>query len=70
MVTIRLRDDCKYFDAAKRTEIMNPEDPMSNVGIRVLNTICESTDYYSALNVNFLVMKLNCTSIENMKAKH
>ena len=70
MVTIRLRDDCKYFDTNKRMEIMNPEDPMSNAGIRVLNTICESTDYYSALNVNFLTMKLNCASIENLKATH
>ena len=57
-ITIRLRDDCKMFDTARRAAIFNPEDPASHPAIRVLNHISRETDYYSALNVNYLLMHI------------
>ena len=57
-ISIRLRDDCKRFDTAKRTALMNPEDPSKNPGIRILSYISKETEYYSALNVNCLMMTI------------
>lgn len=57
-ITIRLRDDCQMFDTVKRAAILSPEDPASHPAIRVLNHISGETDYYSALNVNYLLMHI------------
>ena len=55
-ITVRLRDDCRAFDVSKRVEIMNPEDRTANIGIRILNSIARDVDYYSALEMNYLIM--------------
>jgi hypothetical protein len=55
-ISVRLRDDCRTFDASKRVEIMNPEDKTANIGIRILNSIARDVDYYSALEMNYLIM--------------
>lgn len=55
-ITIRLRDDCKAFDATRRDAIMHPEDNCSNVGIRILNSIAKDISYYSTLDMNYLTM--------------
>ena len=57
-VTIRIRDDCKTLNASKRIEIQNPEDTASNAGIRILTKIAGSLDYYAALGVNNLIIKI------------
>ena len=57
-IDIRLRDDFMYFDTAKRMEIMNSEDSISHIGIRIINSISHDTEYYSTLNVNYLVMHI------------
>ena len=57
-IDIRLRDNFMYFDTAKRMEIMNSEDGISNIGIRIINSISHDTEYYSTLNVNYLVMHI------------
>ena len=57
-ITVRLRDDCKAFDATQRSEIMHPEDNLSNVGIRILNSIAKDINYYSTLDMNYLTMHI------------
>ncbi len=56
LLTVRLRDDCKAFDATRRNAIMHPEDNLSNVGIRILNSIARDISYYSTLDMNYLTM--------------
>ncbi len=55
-ITIRLRDDCKPFDATQRDAVMHPEDNCSHVGIRVLNAVAKEINYYSTLDMNYLTM--------------
>ncbi len=57
-ITIRLRDDCKAFDATQRDAIMHPEDNLSNVGIRILNSVAKDINYYSTLDMNYLTMHI------------
>lgn len=57
-ITIRLRDDCKAFDATQRNAIMHPEDNLSNIGIRILNSIAKDINYYSTLDMNYLTMHI------------
>ena len=57
-ITVRLRDDCKAFDATRRDAIMHPEDNLSNVGIRILNSIAKDINYYSTLDMNYLTMHI------------
>lgn len=55
-MTIRLRDDCRAFDATQRSAILNPPDPLSHVGIRVLNSVARDISYHSMLSMNYLTM--------------
>ena len=57
-ITVRLRDNCKGFDATQRDAIMHPEDNLSNVGIRILNSIAKDINYYSTLDMNYLTMHI------------
>ena len=57
-ITLRLRDDCKAFDATRRHLIMHPEDNLSNVGIRILNSVARDITYYSTLDMNYLTMHI------------
>ncbi len=57
-ILLRLRDDCKAFDATQRNAIMHPEDNLSNVGIRILNSIAKDINYYSTLDMNYLTMHI------------
>ena len=58
-ITIRLRDDCTGFDTKKRTAMMNPEDPISSLGIRLIKHYSKNTEFYSTLNVNYLVLHID-----------
>ena len=55
---IRLRDDCKAFGATQRNAIMHPDDNLSNVGIRILNSVAKNINYYSTLDMNYLTMHI------------
>ena len=55
---MRLRDDCKAFDATQRNAIMHPEDNISNIGIRFVNSVAKDINYYSMLDMNYLTMHI------------
>ena len=57
-IILRLRDDCKAFDATQRSAIMHPEDNLANVGIRILNSIATEINYYSTLDMNYLTLHI------------
>lgn len=57
-LTIRIRDNCIAFDPRKRLEKFHPDDPGSNIGIRLTAGIARQIDYYNNAGVNTLIMKL------------
>ena len=57
-LTLRLRDDCKAFDAGQRVAIMAPENIYSHIGIRILRSIARDMDYYSTLDMNYLTLHI------------
>ena len=57
-VTIRLRDDCRPFNPKKWHEIHNPENPVDNIGIRMVFAIARDVNYVSILKLNYLTIKI------------
>jgi Na+-driven multidrug efflux pump/anti-sigma regulatory factor (Ser/Thr protein kinase) len=57
-LTIRIQDNCKEFDPRKRMDMMNPEDPEKNIGIRLVAGISKSIDYYNTAGINTLLIKV------------
>ena len=55
-LTIRIRDDCKPFDPQKWLEIHQPEDPLQNIGIHMVNSIAEDLSYINTMNTNNLII--------------
>ena len=56
--TIRLRDDCRPFDPVRWLEENHPEDPLRNVGIRLVVGMAKEVQYLSVLNMNNLIIRL------------
>ena len=46
-----------YYNT-QRNEFMHPEDNLSNVVIRILNSIAKDINYYSTLDMNCLTMHI------------
>ena len=57
-LTIRIRDDCKPFDPQKWLEIHQPEDPLKNIGIHMVNSIAEDLRYINTMNTNNLIIAI------------
>lgn len=57
-LTIRIQDNCREFDPRKRMDMMNPEDPEKNIGIRLVAGISKSIDYYNNAGINTLLIKV------------
>lgn len=57
-LTIRIRDDCKAFDPKKWLEIHQPEDPLQNIGIRMVSEITEELSYINTMDTNNLIIRI------------
>ena len=57
-VILRLRDNCIRFNPLDRTAILDVEDRIRNVGIRLMNGIVKDVQYKNLLGINVLTMKL------------
>ena len=56
---LRIKDDCKPFDPKERKDIMDPEDPMKNIGIRMVYAMASKTDHRNLLGLNVLTLTLS-----------
>lgn len=56
---LRIKDDCKPFDPMERKDIMDPEDPMKNIGIRMVYAMASKTDHRNLLGLNVLTLTLS-----------
>ena len=57
-VILRLRDDCLPFDPSAFRNIIDPEEPMANIGIRMIYHIIKSVEYQNILGLNVLIMRI------------
>lgn len=57
-VILRIMDDCLPFNPADRYKVMEPEDPLSNVGIRTAFGIAKEVRYQLVLGMNVLTLKI------------
>ena len=55
---LRIRDDCVPFDPAKRKSLVDPDDVMKNVGIRMIYKIVRDVEYQSILGLNVLTVRI------------
>ena len=55
---IRIRDNCQAFDPKKWMEIHHPEDPASNIGIRMVYGMARSVQYVNAMQLNNLIIRV------------
>ena len=51
-MVIRLRDDCRPFDPKERIGLIYPEDPVKNIGIRMIAGLCQDIRYQELFKMN------------------
>lgn len=55
---LRIKDDCVPFDPTERTKIIDPEDKIKNIGIRIVHEMAIAIDYQHLLGVNVLTVRI------------
>ena len=61
-IVLRFRDDCRPFDPKKQMEMLNPEDPASNIGIRMVVKSADSVEYVNTMKMNNLIIRMKVLS--------
>ena len=51
---IKLKDNCRLFNPQEIDDIFNPEDPVKNIGIRIVRKTCKEMEYHTLLGLNVL----------------
>ena len=55
---LRIKDDCIPFDPAERREMVAPEDPTKNIGIRMVFSLARDIRYQNILGMNALTIRI------------
>ena len=55
---LRIRDDCVPFDPGERNSMMNPDDMMKNIGIRIVFSTAREVEYQNILGLNVLTVHI------------
>ena len=55
-VILRIKDDCVPFDPGDRQKLVETEDVMKNIGIRMVYKMAESVQYQNILGMNVLTI--------------
>ena len=58
-VIMRIKDDCVPFDPSERLSIVEPDDPLKNVGIRMVFKVAKDVQYQSILGLNVLTIRID-----------
>ena len=51
---IKLKDNCALFNPEEINAIFDPEDPVKNIGVRLVRKSCREMEYHSLLGLNVL----------------
>ena len=57
-LTLRIRDNCKFFDPSEHTKVLSEDDEVKNIGIRLVYKIAKEVDYQNLLGLNVLTIKM------------
>ena len=57
-VVLRVKDDCKPFNPKEQVELTASEDPVSNIGIRLVYGLADEVEYQNLLGLNVLTVRL------------
>ena len=57
-VILRIKDDCIQFDPEERLKTKDPDDPLKNIGIRMVYAIAEHVEYQSIMGLNVLTIRI------------
>ena len=57
-LTLRIRDNCKFFDPSEHTKALSEDDEVKNIGIRLVYKIAKEVDYQNLLGLNVLTIKM------------
>lgn len=55
---MKFKDNCRHFNPEEIDAIFDPEDPVRNIGIRIVRKVCRSMEYYPLLGLNVLTIKM------------
>ena len=55
---VSIRDDCRPFNPQKQLELTNPDDPVSNIGIRMIFKMAKEFRYVNTMRVNHLIVRV------------
>lgn len=58
-IILRVKDDCIPFNPEERLKIVSPDDPLKNIGIRIVHELADEVIYQNLIGLNILTMKLN-----------
>jgi LytS/YehU family sensor histidine kinase len=58
-VILRLRDDCVPFDPGERSKMTGSEDPVKNIGIRMIYKMAKEVQYQNIFGLNVLTMRID-----------
>jgi anti-sigma regulatory factor (Ser/Thr protein kinase) len=53
-----IKDDCVRFDPIERLNMLSPEDPVTNIGLRLAHRIALDMSYQSLLGLNVLLIRI------------
>lgn len=57
-VVLCIKDDCVRFDPIERLNMLSPEDPAANIGLRLAHRIALDMRYQSLLGLNVLLIRV------------
>lgn len=57
-IMLRLKDDCVPFDPKDRAGMVSDEDPVKNIGIRMVLALSEDMSYYNIMGLNVLTINM------------
>ncbi len=63
-VVLRLRDDCVPFDPGERLKLTGEDDPLRNIGIRMIYRLADDIDYRILLGLNVLTIRIGTAAQE------
>lgn len=58
-ITLRIKDDCIPFNPEERANMTNSDDPIKNIGIRMVLKIADDVSYQNLLGLNVSTIQIN-----------
>ena len=57
-VMLRIKDDCVPFDPMERADLLSGDDPLRNIGIRMVSKLAKEMTYQNLIGLNVLTIRL------------